>query len=115
MEYLMGDFHQNGVVSTLHDFGTKSIDDMEAELKVFSGYRPMELILPSLYSELEGPALRNIVDQISQVDYLNHVVIGWIKQTVVSTRGLFRFSNSLISPFRFFGMTDLGSRLSKPN
>ena len=52
----MGDFHQNGVVSTLHDFGTKSIDDMEAELKVFSGYRPMELILPSLYSELEGPA-----------------------------------------------------------
>ena len=72
----MGDFHQNGVVSTLHDFGTKSIDDMEAELKVFSGYRPMELILPSLYSELEGPALQNIVDQISQVDYLNHVVIG---------------------------------------
>ena len=95
----MGDFHQNGVVSTLHDFGTKSIDDMEAELKVFSGYRPMELILPSLYSELEGPALRNIVDQISQVDYLNHVVIGLDKADRGQYERAFSFFKQLNKPF----------------
>ena len=53
----MGDFAQNGFVTTLHNFGTKSVQKFEEELKIFSGYRPMELILPSLYSELEGPVL----------------------------------------------------------
>jgi len=72
----MGDFAQNGFVTTLHNFGTKSVEQFEEELKTFSGYRPMELILPSLYSELEGPALKNIVEQISRVDYISHVIIG---------------------------------------
>lgn len=72
----MSDFHQNGVVPTLHDLNQRSTDELEADLKQFSGYRPMELILPSLYSELEGPALGAIVEQLSQVDYLNHIVIG---------------------------------------
>ncbi len=72
----MGDFAQNGFVTTLHNFRTKSVQQFEEELKTFSGYRPMELILPSLYSELEGPALKNIVEQISQVDYISHVIIG---------------------------------------
>ena len=72
----MADFSQNGWVTTLHNFKTRSTEDLEADLNLFSGYRPMELILPSLYSELEGPALKHIVEQISQVTYLNHVVIG---------------------------------------
>ena len=29
----MSDFSQNGIISTLHDFGTKSISDIEKELK----------------------------------------------------------------------------------
>ena len=57
----MTDFFQNGIFTTLHDFKTKKLETIEAELKLFSGYRPIELILPSLYSELEGPALKNIV------------------------------------------------------
>ena len=72
----MADFSQNGWVTTLHNFKTRSTEDLEADLNLFSGYRPMELILPSLYSELEGSALKHIVEQISQVTYLNHVVIG---------------------------------------
>jgi len=72
----MGDFSQTGTVTTLHNFGTRTVDELEKELQIFSGYRPMELILPSLFSELEGPALKDIVDQISQVDYLNHIIIG---------------------------------------
>ena len=54
----MTDFFQNGIFTTLHDFKTKKLETIEAELKLFSGYRPIELILPSLYSELEGPALK---------------------------------------------------------
>ncbi len=95
----MGDFSQNGFVTTLHNFGTKSVAQFEAELKTFSGYRPMELILPSLYSELEGPALKHIVEQISQVDYIGHVVIGLDK----ADRGQFEhaseFFKGLHKPF----------------
>ena len=66
----MGDFSQNGIVSTLHDFGTKSTTEIEKDLLNFSKERKMELILPCLYSELEGSALTNIVDQISKTKYL---------------------------------------------
>ena len=72
----MGDFAQNGSVATLHNFGTRTLEQVEDDLKLFSGYRPMELILPSLYSELEGRALKDIVRHLSQVKYLNHVIIG---------------------------------------
>ena len=61
---------------TLHDFGTKSVGDIERELKKFSKERKMELILPSLYSELEGDALPKIVNEISKTNYLNHIIIG---------------------------------------
>jgi glucosyl-3-phosphoglycerate synthase len=36
----------------------------------------MSLVLPSLYSELEGPALRNIVTELAKVPYLEQIVIG---------------------------------------
>ena len=35
----MGDFSQNGIVSTLHDFKTKSTDEIEKELLEFSKER----------------------------------------------------------------------------
>ena len=49
----MADFHQNGVISTLHNFSHRSIEDIENELRIFAKDDPIELILPSLYSELE--------------------------------------------------------------
>lgn len=72
----MGDFHQNGVVTTLHNIAKRPVEDIEAELKSFSKIRPMGLVLPSLFSELEGPALGNIVDELTKVDYLSEIVIG---------------------------------------
>ena len=72
----MGDFSQNGIISTLHDFGTKSTSVIENELSKFSKQRKMELILPCLYSELEGEALPKIVDEISKTKYLDHIIIG---------------------------------------
>ncbi len=72
----MADFHQNGIITTLHNLGNRPIEDLEAELVQFSKSRPMSLILPSLYSELEGPALGNIIAELSKVPYLSDVVIG---------------------------------------
>lgn len=72
----MADFHQHGVVTTFHDFKTRPLEDIEAELLRFSEQRPMALILPSLYSELERPALQRIIEELSEVPYLNQIVVG---------------------------------------
>ena len=72
----MADFYQNGIVTTLHKLADRPLQEMEAELRSFSKYRPMSLILPSLYSELQGEALENIVDQLRDADYLAEIVIG---------------------------------------
>jgi glucosyl-3-phosphoglycerate synthase len=72
----MGDFHQNGLVTTLHNLASRPLDELEKELLSFSKSRPMSLVLPCLYSELEGPAMGNIVDELCQVPYLAEIVIG---------------------------------------
>ncbi|QDU13683.1 Glucosyl-3-phosphoglycerate synthase [Gimesia maris] len=72
----MGDFYQNGIITTLHNLSSRPIDEMEAELLQFSKIRPMSLVLPCLYSELEGPALDKIVTELAKVGYLNEIVIG---------------------------------------
>ncbi|WP_339891483.1 glycosyl transferase [Neptuniibacter pectenicola] len=72
----MADFYQNGIITTLHNLSNRPIDDVEAELVRFSKKRPMALILPSLFSELEGPALDHIIDELCKVPYLSEIVIG---------------------------------------
>ena len=72
----MGDFHQNGVITTLHNLSNRFLDEMENELLEFSKTRPMALILPSLYSELQGEALPAIVDHLKEVPYLSQIIIG---------------------------------------
>ncbi|WP_321368148.1 hypothetical protein [uncultured Desulfuromusa sp.] len=72
----MADFFQNGVITTLHNLTNRSIEELESELLKFSGHRPMSLVLPSLYSELEGPALGPILDDLKNAKYLREIVIG---------------------------------------
>ncbi len=72
----MADFYQNGIVTTLHNLAHRPVEALEEELRTFSKKRPMSLILPSLFSELEGDALPNIVNHLTGADYLNEIVIG---------------------------------------
>ncbi len=72
----MADFYQNGTVTTLHNLSQRSQQSLEDELLLFSQQRPLGLILPSLFSELEGVALPKIIDEITQVPYLSEIVIG---------------------------------------
>ena len=71
----MSDFHQNGVIATLHNFKEKSLDQIESDLLKFSSKNPMTLILPSLYSELERPALTYIVNTLEKIKYIKNIVV----------------------------------------
>lgn len=72
----MADFYQNGTVTTLHNLAQREPEDMAAELLTFSKTRSLGLILPSLFSELEGKALPDIINKIKKVKYLSEIVIG---------------------------------------
>ncbi len=72
----MADFFQNGRIATLHNLTNRSVDELEADLRGWRAKKPMSLILPCLYSELEGPALSNIIDELSKVTFLDEIIIG---------------------------------------
>jgi glucosyl-3-phosphoglycerate synthase len=75
----MADFHQTGVISTLHRLGGSNLEQQEREILSYSRERPIALVLPTLYSEIQGPALKGIVEELHRVPYL--------RQTVVSLSG----------------------------
>src|SRR5690349_16416764 len=71
----MSDFYQHGTIATLHRLGEPDMREMERALAATAAERPMTLVLPSLYSELEGAALKGIVQELAQVPYLSEIVI----------------------------------------
>lgn len=77
----MSDFHQNPYITTLHNFRNTEYIDLEKKLMKYSKKRPMALIIPSLYSELKGEALHNIVNILSEIPYLKEIVIGLDRAT----------------------------------
>jgi glucosyl-3-phosphoglycerate synthase len=72
----MADFFQNGDITTLHRLQHRPIENLEDELRAFSTARPMALILPSLFSELEGEALPGIVQHLRHASYIGDIIIG---------------------------------------
>jgi glucosyl-3-phosphoglycerate synthase len=71
----LADFHQSGVITTLHRLGQDRVELLERELLRHSRVRPIALVLPCLVSELRGPALKGIVDVLRGVRYLREVVV----------------------------------------
>ncbi|MGQ8363760.1 glycosyl transferase [Glaciecola sp. 1036] len=96
----MADFYQNGIVTTLHNLESRGIDDLEHELVKFSKHRPLGLILPSLFSELEGDALPSIIKQIKDVPYLNQIVIGLDRADESQYKHALKFFGELQQPHR---------------
>ncbi len=72
----MADFHQTGNIATFHDLRTNSTEAMMREVESFGSSRKITLILPSLFSELEGAALPRILDELEKVPFLHRIVIG---------------------------------------
>ncbi len=71
----MADLHQTGVLATFHKLGDSNLEKIEAELSWYSQERPIALVLPSLYSELEGKALKGIIRELKGVQYIKEVVV----------------------------------------
>ena len=92
------DFQQNRSITTLHNLSTRTLEQKEEELRLFSGYRPMELVLPCLYSEIAGPALGSIIEQLASVNYINHITIGLDRATKAEFEDAKRFFSELNVP-----------------
>ena len=71
----MSDFHQTGVISTLHRLGRRDLARLERELGDPARSRPIALVLPCLHSELHDIALKSIIEQLQRVPYLADVVV----------------------------------------
>lgn len=71
----MSDFYQSGIVPTLHMLGSPDLESMEKELAAYSRKRPIALILPSLYSDLEGEGIKRIAGELKEVNYVKEIVV----------------------------------------
>jgi len=91
----MGDFYQNGIITTLHNLSGRPVEALESELLEFSKHRQMGLILPCLYSELETEAMPNILEHLMQVPYLSQIVIGLDRADEQQYRDALKFFSAL--------------------
>ncbi len=72
----MSDFFQDSHISAFHKLGNNmSIEQLEDIIRNFAPRRPIALVIPSLYSELSGEALPNILDKLKEVDYIQRIVV----------------------------------------
>ena len=105
----MGDFFQNGTITTFHNLKADHDETLEQQLTDFSNRRPITLLLPSLYSELKTSALENIVQELQQVPYINHVVVGLDRADISGYRHTIQFFSRL--PQKVTILWNDGSRL----
>jgi glucosyl-3-phosphoglycerate synthase len=77
----MTDFHQEGLITTLHGLyetldREAYLEHLEQKLEAHARHVKIALLLPSLYSEIQNPqALDRIIDEIGKVRYLHNVVV----------------------------------------
>ena len=77
----MTDFHQEGLITTLHAlyraFDAETyLEDLEGKLEEYARHVKISLLLPSLYSEMQNPpVLDRILDEIQKVRYLHSIVV----------------------------------------
>ncbi len=95
----MADFHQTGVVSTLHRLGATNLERLEKDLLSFADERPVALVLPCHVNEISRPALVRIVDELQSVPYLRQVVVSLSgeadREHYQATRALFQDVHTL--------------------
>lgn len=72
----MSDFFQTGAIATLHRLGRPDVARLERELERFSEEAPMALVLPCHIRELGTRALRLIVRELKNVNYIKQIVVG---------------------------------------
>lgn len=106
---IVSDFYQNGVVTVLHRLGESNTAQLEEELERYAKTTPIALVLPSLYAELERPALKGIVETLSKVRYINEIVISLDQASALEFRLAKQFFSQL--PQRVRVIWNDGSRI----
>ncbi len=71
----MSDFYQHHLFATLHRLKRLPLDKLEGKLEKAAARRRMALLLPSLASEMDGPALPKILGHLKEVGYLHRIVV----------------------------------------
>jgi glucosyl-3-phosphoglycerate synthase len=71
----MGDFQQRGTITTLPRLVEFDYPEREVELSEYASQVPPALAIPCLASEMDRPALREIICELARVPYLDTVVI----------------------------------------
>jgi glucosyl-3-phosphoglycerate synthase len=69
------DFHQRGPITTLPRLAGPDVERRERELVSLARSRPLILIIPSLITELDEPALAGMVREIRKAPYIDTVVV----------------------------------------
>ena len=65
----IADFYQNGIVATLHNFSNRNYDELEKELIEFSEFRPITLILPSLFSNSKVKLCQKLLKKFQKLNF----------------------------------------------
>ncbi|MFT4548888.1 MAG: glucosyl-3-phosphoglycerate synthase, partial [Verrucomicrobiales bacterium] len=60
---------------TLHQLAEPPVEQQEAALAKYAERRPVTLVLPALYSEVQGEALPKILDHLADVKFVGEVVM----------------------------------------
>ncbi len=89
------EFSQKGSITTLHDFGLGAEWQME---ELASGSRACSLVIPMLYSEINGPALRKILKHLNECSYLNSVIVSLKAKNAEEYRKTAKFFGRLKLP-----------------
>jgi glucosyl-3-phosphoglycerate synthase len=72
----MSDFLQDNHITTFHSLGKQmNLNQLEKILRIFAPSRPIALIIPSLYSELQGEALPRIIEELKEADYVKRIIV----------------------------------------
>ncbi len=71
----MSDFHQMGPVTALPRLRALPVGQLEAHIRNLTPKFPVALVIPMVPAEMDRPALANILRELSQVDYLESLVV----------------------------------------
>lgn len=72
--------YKQDLITTIHDLGC-DIERLDDRLTELSQSQPTAVLIPSLYDELERPALGQIRDQLAHCRFVNTVVISLFAET----------------------------------
>ncbi|HEY9888599.1 MAG TPA: hypothetical protein V6D02_09385 [Candidatus Obscuribacterales bacterium] len=89
--------YKQDLITTIHDLGC-NVDALDDHLTEVSQSLPTAVLIPSLYDELERPALTQIRDQLAHCRFVNTVVISLFAETTEQYHQAVEFFSTLPQP-----------------